>query len=235
MMQIDAQALEIAMQDDPQLAAVTLLHLLTGAASRCDLPQLMPDVLMATMISARALLQLSSSSAERALEQVASITGLPDLLAACVAHCTLPTGAGQQQAKISFPISYLRLLERLLDHAPASQQLTPQQLERMHLPRLLRQQQLHGASPEESSDRAYLHAMCLLAVRRVAEVHSDSKPLVTYWREAGVGQLKVSKADTMGWGCPTCCLPATCWLGCVHGAGKQAAASVAALVAGEAC
>ena len=189
--------LEGALLASPELAASAARNVLAAAIAQCNPAERPEDADLALMATGFAAPILSSLAMQQQQQQphkqpenmVAGITGLPAFLAACVPHAGAQPGTG-----CLHNCAYLLLLATASLPADSPQHLTRQQLERMQLPRLLQQLQLHGASPSESSNLSHLHMLSLEIVVRVAAVHGGQQQLrllLGYWRVGGVHQLQV--------------------------------------------
>ena len=190
--------LEDTLLASPERAARAAHNVLAAVAVQSNFaerPEYHPDyafsVLMATGFVAHVLSSLAAQQPhqQQAIHLVCSIAGLPAFLAAY-----MPLAAAQGEIRCLNNFAWLLQLatHELPEDSP--QHLTPQQLERTQLPRLLQQLQLHGASPLESLELAELHVVSVDIIARVAAVHGGQQQLrllLGYWRGAGVHQLQV--------------------------------------------
>ena len=206
---MERQVLDAAVQADPQRAA-GVVHTFLAATAAAQGSRDNGHLVVADFVS-RVLLHNITSFSKQQLQLGGSIEGLPATLADCVPR--LVTSSQERKAmsdefKLAAIPRLLWLLELVLEHAPAGEQqcLTPQQLERMQLLPLIRQQPLHGATPEESWHLARLHWSFLYFLSFTIKPMRQGRDqlLQRYWADGGVHQLQVSAA--------LACSLVHCWL-----------------------
>ena len=213
--------LDAALQASPQRTGDVVYSLLAAAAASWCSPQewhkhsaeVIAFFATRTTRTMAALCRDGSSSSEQVMQRVASIEGLPAMLADYVARLVSP-GQEERESKVGLVAGHLSLLELVLQRAPAGEQhcLTPQQLERMQLLPLLRQQPLHGATPWKSLQLIDLHVKGMSVVLKIAARHGGDQLPLRYWAATGVHQLQVSAGP--GFVQVLCCLlacaPSSC-------------------------
>jgi hypothetical protein len=140
------------------------------------------------------VLSYSSCFTQQGRRRILAIQGLPWLLVDRVVHC-LEERCSESSllAHVNAASNYLWMLKLVLEEVPASelQPLTPLQLERMQLLRLLQQHPLHHPTPSGSYIVSCLHPASLDILCRTAKLRGSCQLLQRYWAEVGVGHLQV--------------------------------------------